>query len=554
MMMNFKKKTAIAAALSCALITTAAQAVPNIYNVNPTDYRVAYESINKHIDEGQRAQVLAELPRVGIHAASFNGSQKLKYLQGIYDLNGLLATIGMTWAEYAPPAEQAAPIPFTALTPSTPAAQQPPQDNGAAMAAKAAALKAAQTAGVTAGQNAQPVTLTVTQVITPPAPTVAEPTPQPLQIAPTVTHIDQVAPPMPTPKPAPVAMTALTASTPTQASLDKAADAANRQVINAQNTLKTLQDAPKSRIDIPVNLNKTMAVSSDYLSTYQHDAAGYYMMVNTPEQMNAIRSAQQQLTKIEQEATDAQKAADDYRAAHPVAPAPQPQPAAATAQTAATTPAAPAPQQDTTQAPTTTNQAPASAPTSTAATTAPATTAPDSATANAQPVTPPAAKLASMKPTEPAATAMAAPSTGSSAAPASYTQQQATYAAQLAQRNTQAINDTARQVNTNTATIAHQEQAISHLNQNFAQLKRETEQNKQEARAGIAGVAAMANLPAPREGQTVMFGAGVGTFKDQQALAVGAVVNAGSNAAVKFSVSSSTNGDFAAGAGVGIGF
>ncbi|HGA8481239.1 TPA: YadA C-terminal domain-containing protein [Salmonella enterica subsp. enterica serovar Virchow] len=526
------KLTTITAALMLA--TTAAHAIPNIYNVNPTDYRTAYESINKHVDEGQRAQVLAELPRVGIHAASFNGSQKLKYLQGIYDLNGLLATIGMTWAEYAPPAEQAAPIPFTALTPSTPAAQQPPQDNGAAAAAKAAALKAAQTAGTTAGQNAQPVTLTVTQVITPPAPTVAEPTPQPLQIAPTVTHIDQVAPPMPTPKPAPVAMTALTASTPTQASLDKAADAANRQVINAQNTLKTLQDVPKSRIDIPVNLNKTMAVSSDYLSTYQHDAAGYYMMVNTPEQMNAIRSAQQQLTKIEQEATDAQKAADDYRAAHPVAPQP-------TAQTAAT---APAPQQD---APAATQTAAAQP----AAVTPPAAQTP-ATEPEAQPVTPPAAKLASMKPTEPAATATAEPK--AITAPADDTRQHALYAEQIAQESAQAINQTSRQVNTNTATIAHQEQAINRLNQNFAQLKRETEQNKEEARAGIAGVAAMANIPSARPGERLMIGAGVGTFKNEQALAVGASINAGEHTAVKFSVSSATNGDFAAGAGIGIGF
>lgn len=543
--MNIKLTTITAALM---LATTAAHAIPNIYNVNPTDYRTAYESINKHVDEGQRAQVLAELPRVGIHAASFNGSQKLKYLQGIYDLDGLLATIGMTWAEYTPPAEQAAPIPFTALTPSTPAAQQPPQDNGAAAAAKAAALKAAQTAGTTAGQNAQPVTLTVTQVITPPAPTVAEPTPQPLQIAPTITHIDQVAPPMPTPKPAPVAMTALTASTPTQASLDKAADAANRQVINAQNTLKTLQDAPKSRIDIPVNLNKTMAVSSDYLSTYQHDAAGYYMMVNTPEQMNAIRSAQQQLTKIEQEATDAQKAADDYRAAHPVAPAPQP-----TAQTAAT---APAPQPTTTAAPAPQQDAPAA--TQTAAAQPAAVTPPAAQTPatepEAQPVTPPAAKLASMKPTEPAAAATATAEPKAITAPADDTRQHALYAEQIAQESAQAINQTSRQVNTNTATIAHQEQAINRLNQNFAQLKRETEQNKEEARAGIAGVAAMANIPSARPGERLMIGAGVGTFKNEQALAVGASINAGEHTAVKFSVSSATNGDFAAGAGIGIGF
>ncbi|MBG0549540.1 YadA C-terminal domain-containing protein [Enterobacter hormaechei] len=48
--------------------------------------------------------------------------------------------------------------------------------------------------------------------------------------------------------------------------------------------------------------------------------------------------------------------------------------------------------------------------------------------------------------------------------------------------------------------------------------------------------------------------AGVGSFKDEQAVSVGASFHVGSNTIVKAGVSDSTNNDLAMGAGIGIGF
>lgn len=124
---------------------------------------------------------------------------------------------------------------------------------------------------------------------------------------------------------------------------------------------------------------------------------------------------------------------------------------------------------------------------------------------------------------------------------------QQTAAQTVAPATQAALTSTQRQADSNS-------QQIAKLNGDVKQLNHEMQDNQKEARAGVAGVAAMANIPTVRRDETVMFGAGVGGFKGESALAVGASVNVSDHTAVKFGVSDSTNGDVSYGAGVGIGF
>lgn len=124
--------------------------------------------------------------------------------------------------------------------------------------------------------------------------------------------------------------------------------------------------------------------------------------------------------------------------------------------------------------------------------------------------------------------------------------------------NTNAITTTATQ----SATVAKdledakrffiQQQADN--NAQFKSLKDEVDANKKEARSGAASAIAIASMPQVEKEQAVMFSAGVGSFKDEQALSVGASFHAGEHAIIKAGISDSTNNDLAMGAGVGIGF
>ncbi|MCG5127564.1 YadA C-terminal domain-containing protein [Enterobacter mori] len=51
-----------------------------------------------------------------------------------------------------------------------------------------------------------------------------------------------------------------------------------------------------------------------------------------------------------------------------------------------------------------------------------------------------------------------------------------------------------------------------------------------------------------------MFSAGVGSFKNEQAISVGASFHASEHTVIKAGISDSTNNDLAMGAGIGIGF
>lgn len=91
-------------------------------------------------------------------------------------------------------------------------------------------------------------------------------------------------------------------------------------------------------------------------------------------------------------------------------------------------------------------------------------------------------------------------------------------------------------------------------NAQFKNLKEEVDNNKKEARAGVASAVAIASMPQVEAGQKFMFSTGVGSFKDEQALSVGASFHAGNRTVIKAGISDSTSNDFAMGAGIGIGF
>lgn len=71
--------------------------------------------------------------------------------------------------------------------------------------------------------------------------------------------------------------------------------------------------------------------------------------------------------------------------------------------------------------------------------------------------------------------------------------------------------------------------------------------------AGIAGVAAMANIPEVNSHQTFSLGVGVGGFDGQQAVAVGASARINNNVTVKASVAAN-NEEVVWGAGTAIGW
>ncbi|WP_313485220.1 YadA-like family protein [Pseudescherichia sp.] len=109
-----------------------------------------------------------------------------------------------------------------------------------------------------------------------------------------------------------------------------------------------------------------------------------------------------------------------------------------------------------------------------------------------------------------------------------------------------------------TAQLADHETRISDLEQSnsatFGKLKNEVDENRKRASAGIAGVAAMANIPQVLQNQSINVGAGVGTTDGETALAVGFSGRAGDSTVVKASVSNDTQHNFVVGAGVAVGW
>lgn len=109
-----------------------------------------------------------------------------------------------------------------------------------------------------------------------------------------------------------------------------------------------------------------------------------------------------------------------------------------------------------------------------------------------------------------------------------------------------------------TRQLADHEQRISTLesqtNSRFSDLDKRIDDNKRNADAGIAGVAAMANIPQVTDSQTFAVGAGVGTREGESAIAVGFSARASQNVVLKASVAGDTQQSWTVGAGVSYGW
>ena len=118
--------------------------------------------------------------------------------------------------------------------------------------------------------------------------------------------------------------------------------------------------------------------------------------------------------------------------------------------------------------------------------------------------------------------------------------------------------DSNKQTVVNSQQIAASDARLSKLesstNAKFGQLKSTVDDNRKRASAGIAGVAAMANIPQVIQGQTFSVGAGVGNTDGESAVAVGFSARATDHVVVKASVSDDTQQDFVVGGGVSYGW
>ncbi|WP_227739302.1 YadA C-terminal domain-containing protein [Yersinia artesiana] len=119
------------------------------------------------------------------------------------------------------------------------------------------------------------------------------------------------------------------------------------------------------------------------------------------------------------------------------------------------------------------------------------------------------------------------------------------------QKNTTAVSQNTQRLSTQDARIST---LASQGNQEFANLKSEVDNNQSRSDAGIAGVAAMANIPQVQESQQFALGAGIGGYGSENALAVGASFHATQNTIVKLTVSNDTQHNFGWGAGTSYGW
>lgn len=113
---------------------------------------------------------------------------------------------------------------------------------------------------------------------------------------------------------------------------------------------------------------------------------------------------------------------------------------------------------------------------------------------------------------------------------------------------------TQQQVVSNTQSIADQQAQLKSVNKQFSDLKQKVDDNKKDASAAVAGVAAMANIPQVTEYQTFSVGAGAGTHDGENALAVGFSARVSQNTVTKASIATDTQSGFTAGVGVSVGW
>ncbi|WP_449544365.1 YadA C-terminal domain-containing protein [Lelliottia amnigena] len=123
------------------------------------------------------------------------------------------------------------------------------------------------------------------------------------------------------------------------------------------------------------------------------------------------------------------------------------------------------------------------------------------------------------------------------------------------EKNRKALDATNKRVAANTTKLQNHESRIQDLEADrgygskFNDLKNTVDNNRKHASAGIAGVAAMANIPQVSQSATFSMGAGAGTYDGEQGLAVGASARIGQQVVTKLTVSATTENDFVAGMG-----
>lgn len=130
--------------------------------------------------------------------------------------------------------------------------------------------------------------------------------------------------------------------------------------------------------------------------------------------------------------------------------------------------------------------------------------------------------------------------------------------------DTRIAQQKAAQAKTNSTVAGHTSQLADHekristlesqTNSRFSDLDKRIDDNKRNADAGIAGVAAMANIPQVTDSQTFAVGAGVGTREGESAIAVGFSARASQNIVLKASVAGDTQQSWTVGAGVSYGW
>lgn len=113
------------------------------------------------------------------------------------------------------------------------------------------------------------------------------------------------------------------------------------------------------------------------------------------------------------------------------------------------------------------------------------------------------------------------------------------------------IYDNHKNIEANRQAINKNTKAIQQLNRNFNDLRDKVERNNKDMKRGVAGAAALAGMPQVGQYEDFMVSAGVGHYKGETAVAVGASGRINSNVVVKSGVAF-TSGEAVINGGVGI--
>lgn len=113
------------------------------------------------------------------------------------------------------------------------------------------------------------------------------------------------------------------------------------------------------------------------------------------------------------------------------------------------------------------------------------------------------------------------------------------------------IYDNRKNIEANRQAINKNTKAIQQLNRNFNDLRDKVERNNKDMKRGVAGAAALAGMPQVGQDEDFMVSTGVGHYKGETAVAVGASGRINSNVVVKGGVAF-TSGEAVVNGGVGI--